>query len=83
MRYTGLDPAARYKVRVVYGGDSQPIELRLMASQEVRGASVAQEGLDTHAGGVLRAARSPAGGTLSLQWSEALGQGGAGRGVQV
>jgi hypothetical protein len=83
MRYTGLDPAARYKVRVVYGGDAQQIELRLMANERYevhpwRKKDAAPTPVEFP---VPREATSA--GSLSLKWTKQLGQGGAGRGVQV
>ena len=35
LRYTGLDPRARYKVRVVYAGDSTSPKLRMMANGSI------------------------------------------------
>lgn len=34
MRYTDLDPAARYKLRVVYAGDMPEMKIRLVANKE-------------------------------------------------
>ena len=77
MCYRGLDPAARYKVKVVYGGG--PIRL------------VANDGCEIHA--PLTKTYQPvefdippaatAGGALSLTWTRSPGGGGAGRGCQV
>jgi hypothetical protein len=77
MHYTGLDPQAAYKVRVVYG--SGPIRLVANAKQEV------------HA--LLNKPYQPvefdlppeaaAGGVLDLRWYGREGRGGAGRGCQV
>jgi hypothetical protein len=33
MRYSNLDPKARYKIRVVYAGDSPKRKIRLMADE--------------------------------------------------
>jgi hypothetical protein len=85
MKYAGLDPTARYKVRVVYAGDiySQSVRLRLTAD-------------DTHELHGLMAKPSPvapvefavppaatADGALTLTWRANEGLGGAGRGNQV
>ncbi len=35
MRYTGLDPCARYRVRVVYAGDSLQRKIRLSAGDNI------------------------------------------------
>jgi hypothetical protein len=85
MKYAGLDPTARYKVRVVYAGDiySQDVRLKLTAD-------------DTHELHGLMAKPSPvapvefavppaatADGALTLTWRPNEGLGGAGRGNQV
>ena len=36
MRYPNLDPKARYKIRVVYAGDSSKRKIRLMANEVVK-----------------------------------------------
>ncbi len=82
LRYTGLDPAARYRVRVVYGGETPSQKIRLLAGD-----------IDVHP---LLSKPSPirplefdiapeatAGGELSLSWRRAPGLGGNGRGCQV
>ncbi|MBI2300699.1 MAG: hypothetical protein HYU66_17460 [Armatimonadetes bacterium] len=83
LRYEGLDPTARYRVRVVYAGDSQRAKIRL----------VANEGLEIHP---LIDKPSPIAplefdlppdatqsGTLTLSWTRDPGAGGNGRGCQV
>jgi hypothetical protein len=83
MRYPGLDPSARYRLRVVYGGDSAKRQIRLEAG----------EGLEVHP---LIEKPSPveplefdipeaatAHGELRLRWYRAPGLGGNGRGCQV
>jgi hypothetical protein len=35
MRYTGLDPHARYRLRVVYGGDNFKRKIRLVANEKI------------------------------------------------
>ena len=35
MHYTGLDPEARYKLRVVYGGDNPKRKVRLVANENI------------------------------------------------
>lgn len=82
MRYTGLDPAARYKVRVVYGGDSLGRKIRLTAN-----------GIEVHP---LIAKPVPVKpvefdipeqalrtGELTLEWHREPGLGGSGRGNAV
>lgn len=83
VRYTGLDPHARYRVRVVYAGDAPKRKIRL----------VANEGLELHP---LIARPMPfkplefeippqatAGRQLTLTWTGEPGLGGNGRGCQV
>jgi hypothetical protein len=83
VRYNDLDPAARYTVRVVYGGDSPTRKIRL----------VANDGLEIHP---LIAKPSPIrpvefeipqaatrSGQLTLNWFREPGLGGNGRGCQV
>jgi hypothetical protein len=79
-KYDGLDPAARYRVRVVYGGQ-EGRKVRLTAS----------EGHEVH-GFLARPfepvefdipAAATAGGKLTLTWTPEPGAGGPGRGCQV
>jgi hypothetical protein len=77
LRYTGLDPQARYKVRVVYG--SGPIRLVANDKQEVHSLlnkSYQPVEFDL-------APESTANGVLDLRWYGREGRGGAGRGCQV
>lgn len=83
LRYAGLDPAARYKVRVVYGGDAQPIELRLTANGQYEVHPWRKKDAVPAPVEFAIPREATAGGSLSLQWTKQLGQGGAGRGVQV
>jgi hypothetical protein len=82
MHYDDLDPTAQYKIRVVYGGDSANIKIRLTAN-----------GVEVHP---LMAKASPPRplefdipkqatekGELDLSWSREPGLGGNGRGCQV
>jgi hypothetical protein len=82
MRYQGLDPAARYRVRITYAGDSPRTRMRLEA-----------EGVEVHP---LMPKPNPvapvefpvpasalADGRLELTWTAEPGRGGNGRGCQV
>jgi hypothetical protein len=77
MRYTGLDPTARYQIRVVYG--SGPVRL------------VANDKHEVHAPLTRPYERvefdippeATAGGVLELRWTGQQGRGGPGRGCQV
>jgi hypothetical protein len=81
MRYSGLDPNARYKIRVLYGGDSPKRKIRLVTG----------EGTEIHP-----LMRKPwpirpvefelppnARGELILNWFREPGLGGNGRGCQI
>ena len=85
MRYDGLDPTARYKVRVVYAGDvySFTRKLRLDAdgSTEVHGWITKQGHPKPAEFDVPASATSD--GALTLTWQQEPGAGGAGRGNQI
>jgi hypothetical protein len=83
MHYTGLDPKADYRLRVVYSGDQPAKKMRLVANEQ----------LEIHPY-VLRPwppvpqefdipAAATAGGELTLSWTREQGQGGSGRGCHV
>jgi hypothetical protein len=76
MHYEGLDPAAKYKVKAVYGGavrlvanDKSEIHPLLNKTYQVVEFDLPPE--------------ATASGTLTLTWTRAPGGGGAGRGCQV
>jgi hypothetical protein len=83
MRYTGLDPRARYRLRVVYSGDQPKRKMRLVANEhfeihpyvERPWPPVPQE-FDVPGG-------ATAAGELNLAWTREPGLGGDGRGCQV
>ncbi|HWC96293.1 MAG TPA: hypothetical protein VG456_06080 [Candidatus Sulfopaludibacter sp.] len=83
MHYDGLDPQASYKVRVVYGGDSARVRIRLDAGDGIavhplmaKPAPIGPVEFD-----IPRAATQK--GTLDLTWHREEGLGGSGRGCQV
>jgi hypothetical protein len=85
MKYTGLDPNARYRLRVVYAGDiyGPNTAIRLVANDEhevhpplVKDRNVRPLEFDIP----IQATR---GGELRLTWTQNPGQGGAGRGNQI
>ncbi len=83
MKYSGLDPAAQYVVRVVYSTDTPKIPIRLVANgqYEIHGfreKPVPAARLEFE---IPRAAT--ASGELTLEWTKPTGGGGNGRGVQV
>lgn len=83
MEYTGLDPAAQYKVRVVYGGDAIRIPIRLMANgdTEIHPMREKPQPVAPLEFPIPRAAT--ANGKLRLAWTRPPGLGGNGRGAQV
>jgi hypothetical protein len=77
MRYTGLDPSAHYKIRVVYG--SGPVRLAANDKWHVHPfLNKAYERLEFDI-----PPQATAGGTLELRWHGQPGRGGPGRGCQV
>jgi hypothetical protein len=83
MRYTNLDSKAQYIVRVVYGGDSPKVKIRLIANgkyriHDLRDKPSPQAPLEFD---IPREATQS--GDLTLEWSRQAGLGGSGRGTQV
>jgi hypothetical protein len=77
MRYTGLDPTAGYKLKVVYGGG--PIRLAANGPTEIHAAiTKPYQPLEFDI-----PASATATGRLTLTWTRSPGSGGAGRGCQV
>ncbi len=77
MRYTGLDPAAHYKVRVVYGRG----QLRLVAGEATEIHPLLKKAYERLEFDIP--AEATAGGVLNLSWYGVPGRGGNGRGCQV
>lgn len=70
MAYTDLDPAARYKIRVVYAGDSTRPKIRPTTGDDIEIYP-------------LLSRQATAQGKLHLKWRRDAGLGDAGRGSQV
>lgn len=81
MRYTGLDPKARYKVRVVYAGDMAR-EVRLLADT-IEVHPLMRKPIPARPLEFDIPAQATADGELTLQWRRRPGLGGNGRGAQV
>jgi hypothetical protein len=81
MRYTGLDPKAGYRVRVVYGGERRGAGIRLVAGGRFQVHDYLLRPYEPLEFDVPAAAT--AGGELTLAWTQELGGGGNGRGCQV
>ena len=83
MHYDGLDPAAHYKIRVVYGGDSPRVKIRLVANGKTeihplmtKPSPIAPVEFDIPPSATEK-------GVLDLSWQREPGLGGNGRGCQV
>jgi hypothetical protein len=83
MHYDSLEPHARYKLRVVYAGDSPGVRIRLVANGSIeihpliaKPSPIAPIEFDIPA-------RATQNGTLDLTWRREMGLGGNGRGCQV
>jgi hypothetical protein len=83
LRYTGLDPAAAYKVRVIYAGEQRPIEIRLVANDLIEIHPFRKKEFPPRALEFDIPRGATAGGSLSLKWFGTPGLGGNGRGNQV
>ena len=82
MRYTGLDRAAQYRIRVVYAGDSPGRKIRLVAGPiEIHPLMLKPQPVRPIEFDIPRAATSS--GELNLSWYREAGLGGNGRGCQV
>ncbi len=83
MQYDGLDPAARYKVRVVYAGENLPPEIRLTADgqHEIHPFRKRDRPVRPVEFDIPQAATAD--GKLTLTWERPKGLPGNGRGTQV
>jgi hypothetical protein len=82
MRYTNLDRSARYKLRVVYAGESVP-GIRLVANDAYEVHPFTPRPLPIHPVEFNIPAKATGTGELSLKWYRTPGLGGNGRGCQV
>lgn len=83
MRYTGLDPKARYRLRVVYAGDSPHIKIRCVANEEIEIHPFIEKPLPVRPLEFDIPPQATRSGTLTLSWYREPGLGGNGRGCQV
>lgn len=82
LRYSGLDPEAQYRVRVVYAGDSPQVRIALEADgAEVHGLLQRPIPFESMEFDVPQSATADGG--LTLTWRGEPGRGGNGRGTQV
>ncbi|MEN6608983.1 MAG: hypothetical protein ABFD60_17165 [Bryobacteraceae bacterium] len=85
MRYTGLDPAAAYKVRVVYAGEAvnQEQGIRLLANDEIVVHPYVKKPLPVRPVEFDIPAEATRSGTLTLSWDREAPPSGRIRGAQV
>jgi hypothetical protein len=83
LRYTHLDSDARYKVRVVYGGDSPKKKILLTAGDGLEVHPLMPKPWPVQPIEFDIPAKATAGGELTLTWQREPGLGGNGRGCQV
>ena len=83
MRYTGLDPAAAYRVRIIYAGEPRAIEIRLTANDRFEIHPFRKKEFPPRPVEFEIPREATATGSLSLKWYGTPGLGGNGRGNQV
>ena len=83
MRYTGLDRAASYRVRVVYTGDMFPVRIRLAANESIEVHPYLLKPRDMTPMEFEIPPEATRTGTLNLSWHVDPDRGGNGRGCQV
>lgn len=83
LNYTGLDPAAQYKVRFTQAGDGTARSTRLVASGKFEIHPMRKKDLEVKPVEFDIPAEATVGGTLSLEWQANPEESGNGRFVQV
>lgn len=83
MNYSGLDPAAQYRARVVYAGDSMSKKIRMAASGNIQIHGYIQKPWPIKPLEFDIPKQATASGKLQLKWYREPGLGGNGRGCQV
>ncbi len=83
MRYPNLDPAAHYRIRVVYAGDSMSKKIRLVAGKDIEIHGYIQKPWPIRPLEFDIPKAATAKGELQLRWYREPGLGGNGRGCQV
>jgi hypothetical protein len=83
MHYRGLDPGARYKVRVLYGGDNPKRKIRLLANENAEIHPYIAKPVPFRPLEFSIPPSATASGDLTLSWHGEAGLGGNGRGCQV
>ncbi len=83
MKYTNLDPKARYKMRIVYGGDSPEKLIRCTANDTIEVHPFIKKKVSYGPVEFDIPPEATVNGTLTLTWHREPGQGRNGRGCQV
>ncbi len=83
MRYAGLDPNAKYKIRIIYAGDVFRTKLRLVANDSIELHPWRAKNLDLRPVECEIPASATRTGELNLTFTQEPGRGGSGRGCQV
>jgi len=83
MHYDGLDSAAQYKIRVVYGGDAPRKKIRLMANDKIEIHPFIAKKVPYGPVEFDVPREATAGGELNLSWYREPDLGDNGRGCQV
>jgi hypothetical protein len=83
MRYTGLDPSAHYKIRVVYAGDNPKRKIRLVANDDLEVHPLIAKPIPFKPLEFPLPPAATRSGSLTLNWFGEPGLGGNGRGCQV
>lgn len=83
MNYSGLDPAAQYRARVVYAGDSMSKKIRMDANGNIQIHGYIQKPWPIKPLEFAIPKQATASGKLQLRWRREPGLGGNGRGCQV
>jgi hypothetical protein len=83
LRYTGLDVATHYRLRVVYSGDQPTKKLRLVANEQLEIHPYVQRPWPPQPQEFDIPPAATSEGQLTLSWTREPGQGGSGRGCQV
>ena len=83
MRYTGLDPRAHYKLRVIYAGDSFKRKIRLVANDKIEIHPFIRKPMPIKPLNFPLPAETTGTGALNLSWFGEPGLGGNGRNAQV
>ncbi|HXX22510.1 MAG TPA: hypothetical protein VEO19_05100 [Terriglobia bacterium] len=83
LRYTGFDPQARYRVRVVYSGDERAAIIRMRCNEDLEIHPYMHKPWPPRPLEFDIPPEATAGGELNLIWNREPGLGGNGRGCQV